>query len=412
MRPAVRQRQPQQERVHAQHPLESVHDWDAPPLPDQGHLLPGQCPAQRTLGSLPPNRVRITNVRFPAVSPVDFKRHPLRTFPSQMLLHGLQNARRLLRRHQTEGQLCKGGTRDHRFGAFPLKTAANPVEFGRRPAPNAFQGREPGLPADGPRPSDRLNLRLSKGHLGPGRPLPVRQREYPLVKPIHSNGPGDVVQARNQTRQNHRRITHRPPVNARVQVRRRPVHPQFHRRNSPQTIRQRRYTSRHHSSVGNRNHITLQLLAVRLQKGLQVVATDLLLPLDQKNQVHRQVPLLPQRGGNALHMGENLALVVGGASGEKYAIADLGIERRRGPSREGFLRLDVVVAVDQNRRAAGLVRIAGDDHGVARSRQDLGGKPNALKMSCQPSGAGRNIRFAGRIGGNAGKANEITEESK
>ena len=109
-----------------------------------------------------------------------------------------------------------------------------------------------------------------------------------------------------------------------------------------------------------------------------MVTADLLLAFDEENKVHWKVSVLAHRGGHALYVGENLALVVGGAPGKKHIIADLGFERGGGPGRERFLGLDVVVTVDQDRGAVRPMDIPGEYHRMARGGGHLGGEADVL----------------------------------
>ena len=75
---------------------------------------------------------------------------------------------------------------------------------------------------------------------------------------------------------------------------------------------------------------------------------------------------------DGLQMREHLALVVGGAAGVEVAVADGRLERGREPRLERLGRLDVVMAVDQDRRLAGCTQPLGIDDRVLLGFDQLG----------------------------------------
>ena len=72
---------------------------------------------------------------------------------------------------------------------------------------------------------------------------------------------------------------------------------------------------------------------------------DLLLPLDEELDVDRQAAVGRQQCRDRLDLGEELALVVGGAARVEAAVAHGRLERRRCPLLQRLGRLHVVVAV-------------------------------------------------------------------
>ena len=78
-------------------------------------------------------------------------------------------------------------------------------------------------------------------------------------------------------------------------------------------------------------------------------------------------PRVAARAAGRHDVGVDLALVVGRAAGQHAAVDDDRLERRRGPQVERVDRLDVVVAVDEDRRGAlGVEPVAVDDRVAAR----------------------------------------------
>ena len=75
-------------------------------------------------------------------------------------------------------------------------------------------------------------------------------------------------------------------------------------------------------------------------------------------------------------MGEHLPFVVGRASGVKIAVADGRFERGREPGFERFGGLDVVMAVDEDRRLAGCFEAFGVNDRVSLGLDQLGFEPH------------------------------------
>lgn len=87
-------------------------------------------------------------------------------------------------------------------------------------------------------------------------------------------------------------------------------------------------------------------------------------------------------------------------------LIDLRFERRRGPQVQRIDRLDIVVAVDDHRLAAGLVLVLRGDNRMAVGRVELRGEAHAGEFRHQPLGAGFDIAGMPRVGGNAGETQE------
>ena len=104
---------------------------------------------------------------------------------------------------------------------------------------------------------------------------------------------------------------------------------------------------------------------------VEVDGARLLLALEHVAHVdrHRATRREEARGGH--HVGVDLALVVGRAAREDPVADDDRLERRRRPQVERVDRLDVVVAVDDDRRGVRRVEPVGVDDRVAAGLADL-----------------------------------------
>ena len=94
---------------------------------------------------------------------------------------------------------------------------------------------------------------------------------------------------------------------------------------------------------------------------------------------------------------QEVALVVGGAAGVEAAVADVGLERRRRPARLVAGVLDVVVAVDQDRRRAVAVgaQLADDERRVIAVLDQLAVPPAAsIRRSAQPAASTQRLGVA------------------
>ncbi|MNI63096.1 hypothetical protein D3C73_1184430 [compost metagenome] len=84
-------------------------------------------------------------------------------------------------------------------------------------------------------------------------------------------------------------------------------------------------------------------------------------------------------------MHEYLAFVVGGSASIQFAVTDFGFKRRSRPQVKGIDRLHIIVAIDQNGRLAGGMKIIGIDDRMACSRMELDVfQPRALQGIQQP----------------------------
>ena len=94
---------------------------------------------------------------------------------------------------------------------------------------------------------------------------------------------------------------------------------------------------------------------------------------------------------------QEVALVVGGAAGVEAAVADVGLERRRRPARLVAGVLDVVVAVDQDRRRAVAVRaqLADDERRVVAVARRARRCRRPRRSGAAPSSAASTQRLAG-----------------
>ena len=152
---------------------------------------------------------------------------------------------------------------------------------------------------------------------------------------------------------------------------------------APQAERDRRQVALEEARVADDRDVGGEARAFRLQPVVEVRRAGLLLALEHVLQVHREAPAGRQDRGGGHHVSVDLALVVGRPAGQDPVADDDRLERRGGPQVERVDRLDVVVAVDEDRRRA---RARG-----ASPRRRPGGRPSRRPRHARgpPPRAGR-----------------------
>ncbi len=147
-----------------------------------------------------------------------------------------------------------------------------------------------------------------------------------------------------------------------------------------ESVGDRRLTGGELAGVGNDGVVASQPLLVGRDIGLDARAADLFLALDDELDIHRQRLRCLQPGLDSLQVGEHLALVVGGPARVQIAIAHGRLKRRREPRFQRLGGLNVVMAVNQNRRLARCAFPLGVDERVFLGFDQLGGQPHRRQV--------------------------------
>ena len=173
------------------------------------------------------------------------------------------------------------------------------------------------------------------------------------------------------------------------------VEPYLERRHAAQGVGKRRVFEVRHAGVRNNHAVALEVALLLFEKIDQRLAADLLLALDDKRQVARQLGAGFEVCLDRLDVSEVLPLVVARAAGVQVASANLRIERRCGPQLQRIRRLHIVVAVDEKMRpAAGALARGGQrDDRVAVSLVYPGLQSDRFAVIGQPAGAGGHVFF-------------------
>ena len=147
-----------------------------------------------------------------------------------------------------------------------------------------------------------------------------------------------------------------------------------------------------------------------LEKFPEIRTANLLLPLYQEDDIHRQGALLTQGLGDTEDVGEDLTLVVRRTPGVDPSLRDAGLERRGGPALQRIGRLHIIVAVDQDRALRGIPGSTRQHDRGAWRGVDGGLKTGGGKKLSEPFGAAKQIGSMLRLGGDAGKPKKLGQE--
>lgn len=124
--------------------------------------------------------------------------------------------------------------------------------------------------------------------------------------------------------------------------------------------------------VGNDDDVGGQLLLERWQEFCEDGATAFFLTLDEEFDLERQWLLGLVPSGGRKDMGQHLAFVVGGATGDDIAIFEDGFEGRAVPQVERIRGLNIVVSVDEDHGFSGDGGGFGIDQGWAVAGDEFG----------------------------------------
>ncbi len=207
-----------------------------------------------------------------------------------------------------------------------------------------------------------------------------------------------IVQGGEQPGQNRGRIRHRAAKDTAVQVHKGTPHGQFQRGDSPQAIGKGWDAFGHHVRVGNGDDVATQVVAFAPQELTQVRTPDLLLALDQKDNVHRQLAVFGDLLGNPEDVRKMLSFVVGGTPRVNPALRNAGLEGIGLPKRDRIDGLDIVVPVNHDGGTTLTVRIPRGDDGVTGRFVFLGDEAAGAKFVHEPIRARPHLRSVGGIG--------------
>ena len=163
-------------------------------------------------------------------------------------------------------------------------------------------------------------------------------------------------------------------------------------------------------AVADQHRVRPGPLGLGPQQVVDHPSAALLLSLEDEADVEGRLAVRVHHGLVGLQETEDLSLVVRRAAGVELAVADGGRERRRVPFLDRIGRLDVVVAVDQERRAAGDDGPLGPDHRMPVALDQVhhrAAQPGQL--GAEPVGGAAGVLGMCGEGAHAGNGEEVGE---
>ena len=188
------------------------------------------------------------------------------------------------------------------------------------------------------------------------------------------------------------------------------AHNDLHGRDAAEALGEGGVAFGDHPGVRDGDDVATQIAAAGADEIVEIGAADFFFAFDEEDEIDRQRAFLAEEMDGAEEVGEDLSFVVGRAAGEDAFVADGGFERRRGPEVDGFLGLDVVVAVDEDGGFARGLGAAGEDGGVSAGFGNLGAESAELEQGVKPLGAGAHVGGVLRLGRDAGEAQKFEEK--
>ena len=176
MRPAILQRETDQQRFDAKNISKVGDNWNAPAFANEGRVLVEHF-LQRSLRGLAEFTVRVGQIPRAMMTARRFQTHSRGQILLEMFLHETDNHVCLLIWDQAKGQLRHRVTRQDRFRSRSLITTADAVDFGGWTRPNPFESAEPCLAKKSGRARflEHFGIRIERQFF-PTVPFPTLQR--------------------------------------------------------------------------------------------------------------------------------------------------------------------------------------------------------------------------------------------
>ena len=195
----------------------------------------------------------------------------------------------------------------------------------------------------------------------------------------------------------------RSAVDARMQIGGGAGDADFEGGDATQSVGEGRNAGRDHSCVRNSDDIAGELVAVGEKKLLEMDAPDFLFAFDEHEEVHGEISELLERFCDPEEMRKNLSFVIGSTASKDEAIGDARGKGWSNPEVERIDGLDIIVAVNQNRAAPRLMKIASENDRMTCSGVESRLETIFIEPSIQPSGTSEDILSAIWVSGDARK---------
>src|SRR5207248_4324368 len=145
-----------------------------------------------------------------------------------------------------------------------------------------------------------------------------------------------------------------------------------------------RDTAGDHPCIRDNSDIALQCIPILTEERAEIPAADFFFSFDHEMQIRRQLAMFLDRFLNSENVRKNLAFVVRRAACKDVVILQDGLERRRIPKLQWIRRLHIVMSVDQNCAASGLMFVARPDDRVPLRGNELRLQPDTRELFNEP----------------------------
>ena len=199
-------------------------------------------------------------------------------------------------------------------------------------------------------------------------------------------------------------VGYRPAEHAGMQVGGRSLHDDFRARQTAQAVGKGGSVRSGHAGIGDNDDVAGQFIPVLLQEEGKTAAADFLLPFQQEDHVHGQMPaVLALEFLHAQNVGEQLAFVVRGSAGVNFAVAHFRFKGVGLPQLHRIHGLHVIMAVNQHGRPAFFPGAAPHHDGMPVRLVRHGFKSHAGELVHQPVRAVAHVPGMLLLRGDAGK---------
>src|SRR3989449_527613 len=304
----------------------------------------------------------------------------------QLALHRLE----LLIGHEPQAHLRRGFGGDHGLRTVRGEAPHDAVDFQGGERPQALQDGVPLEPREGAGLHAVLQeLAVLERQALPGRELRLGRAAHRAVQTGNLDLPVGGLEPREQSHQLFVRVGRGAAEFTGVEIRLGGAHRDFGVTQAAQRRVDGGPLRGDVGHIGDEHDVRARALRLAPQQLEQHAAAVLLFALDQETEVDRR----SSRRLDRLEEAEHLPFVVRRPPGEQLGVAHRGLEGRRGPLVERVGRLDVVMAVQQQRRCPGYVRSDAPHDRMSAAREEL-----YLAAAQPPQFAGDPLRRGATIG--------------
>ena len=390
----IREGETEEEGFDAEDVAEALNDGDAAAFADEGGFA-WESAAEGAAGGEAEAAVGVHGVGFAAVADFDFEPDGIRGDGLEVGADFFEDVGGVLIGDEAEGEFGEGGAWDDGFGAFALIAAADAVDFGGGAGPAAFVVGVSGFAPEFGDTGEGEGFFCAAGEFGPCFAFPCLDWADGVVEAGDEDAAVGVVEAGDEFGEDGIGVGDAAAEDAAVEVDGGAVDGEFDAGDAAEPVGEGGNAFGDHAGVGDGDDVAGEVGAVGVEERLEGGAADFFFAFEEEGEVEGEVAVLGEGGGDAGDVGEELAFIVGAAAGVDSAVLDAWFEGRGDPLVERVDWLDVVVAVDEEGGAAGLVLIFGDEDRVAGGRVEDSGETHADEFGLEPFGAVHEVAGVG-----------------